>query len=286
MNNTIFMTYKKNIPPIVFDRWKNLNKLYNIDFSLDNDCIFFLNKYLNKYIANLFKKIKIGMYKADLWRLCKLYINGGIYADVDLVPHINMNILDKDITFYSCLAIDKNSIFQAFIMNNSTPKDPLLLCFIVSFLQNNPYNYHNGPTFDMYNCISYNLNNIKLMPEIKYKLSTIRIPIIVGSSIKNNKEINLFYFPDDIEYTIQVKHHIYADTFNFKIKNNILYINRTDTNTGWGQKLIIDICIKANKSIYLFEEKSYNTSDIYTCYISYKGKNIIDSRDINYKNGW
>ena len=28
MNNTIFMTYKKNIPPIVFDRWKNLNKLY------------------------------------------------------------------------------------------------------------------------------------------------------------------------------------------------------------------------------------------------------------------
>ena len=42
MNKTIYMTYKKNIPPFVFYRWKMLNKEYNIDFSLDDDCIHFL----------------------------------------------------------------------------------------------------------------------------------------------------------------------------------------------------------------------------------------------------
>ena len=42
VNKTIFMTYKKKIPDIVFDRWKKLNPDYNIVFSLDNDCINFL----------------------------------------------------------------------------------------------------------------------------------------------------------------------------------------------------------------------------------------------------
>jgi len=53
------------------------------------------------------------MYKADLWRLCKLYIHGGVYADVDLVPYINIDNLDKDITFYSCISDSNDGIFQA-----------------------------------------------------------------------------------------------------------------------------------------------------------------------------
>lgn len=35
----IFMTYKKPIPERVGNRWKGLNPEYEIDFSLDNDCI-------------------------------------------------------------------------------------------------------------------------------------------------------------------------------------------------------------------------------------------------------
>jgi len=53
----------------------------------------FLKNNFNGYIVNLFKVIHIGMYKADLWRLCKLYIHGGVYSDVDLVPYINIDTL-------------------------------------------------------------------------------------------------------------------------------------------------------------------------------------------------
>jgi len=84
-NKTIYFTYKKECPNFVFQRWKKLNKDYDINFSLDDDCISFLIEHFNYYIADLFMKIPQGMYKADLWRLCKLYINGGVYADVDLV---------------------------------------------------------------------------------------------------------------------------------------------------------------------------------------------------------
>ena len=131
VNKTIYMTYKKEIPDIVFNRWKLLNKEYKMELSLDHDCIHFLKQHFNDYIAELFSKIPRGMYKADLWRLCKLYICGGVYADVDLVPYLDMDKLDKDITFYSCLGINGTSIFQAFMLNYK-PKSPLILQFIIS----------------------------------------------------------------------------------------------------------------------------------------------------------
>jgi len=65
-NKTIYMTYKKEIPDIVFKRWNLLNKEYKIDLSLDKDCIKFLEDNFNDYIVNIFLKIPQGMFKADL----------------------------------------------------------------------------------------------------------------------------------------------------------------------------------------------------------------------------
>ena len=42
MNKTIYMTYKKSVPQVVFDRWTALNKEYKMELSLDNDCVDFL----------------------------------------------------------------------------------------------------------------------------------------------------------------------------------------------------------------------------------------------------
>ena len=126
------MTYKKPIPKIVYKRWKKYNPLYNIELSLDDECVLFLERYINQFVASLFNYIPRGMYKADLWRLCKLYINGGVYADVDLIPYLNIDNLNKDITFYSCLTPKTNSIFQAFMVNFSKPRNNLILIFLFS----------------------------------------------------------------------------------------------------------------------------------------------------------
>ena len=114
----IYMTYKKEIPVLVFDRWLELNKDYNIDFSLDIDCINFLKINFNEYVVDLFKTIPVGMYKADLWRLCKLYMNGGVYSDVDIVPYLNLDTLSKDISFYSSISINHVNIFQVIIYSS------------------------------------------------------------------------------------------------------------------------------------------------------------------------
>ena len=282
VNKTIYMTYKKNVPDKVFNRWKELNPNYNIDFSLDNECIEFLKQNFNKYIVNLFKVIHIGMYKADLWRLCKLYIHGGVYADIDLVPYINIDNLDKDVTFYSCISDDNNSIFQAFMINFSKPKNPLILHFIVSFLLNNPYKYLNAPTYDMYNCIKYNLNNEVINPDTKYNINEIKINVFVGTSSINTKKINLFYFPNDISYTIKYSH---SERFNFKIENNCLYVTKIDniSEVGWNYPHYVDICINSNETIYLFKESMNGCLE--NASVTHNNIKILDSRDIEYHNG-
>jgi hypothetical protein len=292
VNKTIYMTYKKNVPDKVFDRWKKLNPDYNIDFSLDDECVNFLKNNFNDYIVNLFKVIKEGMYKADLWRLCKLYIHGGVYADVDLVPYINIDSLDKEVSFYSCISDINNSIFQAFIVNFSKPKNPLILHFILSYLLNNPYQYSLGPTFDMYNCIKYNLNNQNIKHDTKYNINEIKINIFVGSSNMHTKIINLFYFPTDVSYTIKLvmKNNPHSDRFDCRIENNYLYVTRIDNTSdiGWAHPHSVDICIKSNETIYLFKEKVLKKNVLTSAIVTHNNTKILDSRDPEYLNnkGW
>ena len=287
MNKTIYMTYYKNVPEIVFDRWTDLNDDYNIDFSLDNDCIDFLRENFNDYVADLFLGIPKGMYKADLWRLCKLYINSGVYADVDLIPYINLDKLDKKITFYSCLALDKISIFQAFMINFSKPKNPLILQFLISFLLNNPYTYQNGPCHDIFNCLTYNLNGMQIDANTKYQIKEVKINVKIGTSDINIKKINLYFFPDDIKYCIKLNEENIVENFIFTIENNYLIVTRLDKKSGWNKNYSVDICIESNESIYLFEECG-NFNNILNCYVSMNDMKILDSRDINYfeNKGW
>jgi len=288
MKKTIYMTYKKIVPDRVFSRWFELNKDYNIDFSLDNDCISFLEKNFNTYVADLFKRIDKGMYKADLWRLCKLYIHGGVYADVDLVPYIDIDSLDKNVSFYSCLSISNKSIFQAFMINFTKPKNPLILHFIISFLLNNPYTYPEGPTIDMYNCLKYNLNDGCILPEKKYEIYEIKIKVQIGDSPTNVKYINLHYFPDDIIYSIHLHDNPYNDSFHYEIKDNFLIVKRNDIDSGWGYNHHIDICIVCQESFYLFKENMGENNYWPTSYVTRENKKILDSRDMDYfyNKGW
>lgn len=287
INRTIYMTYKKLVPQIVYNRWKKRNPSYNIELSLDAECILFLEQYINRFVASLFNYIPRGMYKADLWRLCKLYINGGVYADVDLVPHLNIDNLNKDITFYSCLTPKTKSIFQAFMINFSKPRNNLILIFLLSFLINKPFEKLNGPTFDMYDCIKYNLDGVDPEPFVRYDLEEVKIKIDVGSSDKNVKKINLYYFPPYIKYRIKLKENTSDNKFTYRIYNNILFVKRVDVNSGWDYEHSLDICIQSKESIFLFKE-DWEGEDWVHASVTLGPKKILDSRDINYhrNRGW
>lgn len=283
MNKTIYMTYNKNVPKIVFDRWIALNKEYKIELSLDNECIDFLKLHFNDYLVDLFIKIPEGMYKADLWRLCKLYIYGGVYADIDLVPYLDIETLDPDITFYSCLSIINRSIFQAFMISKE-PRSPLILSFIISFLLYNPYLYPIGPCNQMYECIKYSLDNEDIISEKRYDINKVKINIQIGSSDTNIKEIDLHFFPDDIKYNVKLIDNDHNDSFDFFIKDNKLIIKRLDETHGWGHNHYVDIILQSSQSIFLFKENSGSNNDWVTSFVSLNNEKILDSRDLEYFN--
>jgi hypothetical protein len=281
------MTYKKPVPQLVYNRWKTRNPTYNIELSLDDECILFLEQYITRFVASLFNYIPRGMYKADLWRLCKLYMNSGVYADVDLIPHLNIDNLSKDITFYSCLTPKTKSIFQAFMINFSKPRNNLILIFLLSFLINKPFEKMNGPTFDMYDCIKYNLDGVDPEPFVRYDLEEVKIKIDVGSSDKNVKKINLYYFPPYIKYRIQLKENTTDNKFTYRIYNNILFVKRVDANSGWDYEHSLDIYIQSKESIFLFKEDWQGENWVHAS-VTLGSKKILDSRDINYhrNHGW
>jgi hypothetical protein len=224
------------------------------------------------------------MYKADLWRLCKLYINGGIYADVDLVPYLNLDSLEKDVTFYSSISIDNASIFQAFIVNHR-PKSGLIYLMLLSLLLNKPYDRVNGPTYDMYNVLKYNIETLE--PFKKYHLSECKLEIKIGSSSTNEKKINLFYFPLE-EYDIQLKPNGFNDLFEFSVKNNVLNVKRIDNDEGWGHDHSCDLIIKEREVVYLFKEIIGPNNRWQTSSVHDKDVKILDSRDMEYhrNGGW
>ena len=288
-NRVIHMTYSRPVPDKVLGRWQELNPDYKTVMSYDKDCIDFLQQHFGSYVASLFVKIPEGCYKADLWRLCKLYVEGGAYADVDLVPHLNLEALDGDVTFYSCLSARPGTIFQA-LMVVSKSRSPLILAFIVSFLLNNPHNYFLGPTTDMYKCLQYNVDMEVLLPETKYVLREVKIPVDIGSSESNNKLINLRCLPADVAKIARVEicSHPCADAFEFELLNNYLLVKRVDADLGWTHAHSCNICIPVDETILLFPEHLGENGDWVTSYVTHQGQKILDSRDLEYhqNKGW
>lgn len=83
---SIYQTwYTKNLPPKMqntVELLKKQNPAFTHYLYDDNDCREFIKANFQEDILNAYDSLIPGAYKADLWRLCILYINGGIYMDI------------------------------------------------------------------------------------------------------------------------------------------------------------------------------------------------------------
>jgi hypothetical protein len=68
------------------EKLKEQNPNYSHYIYDDNECREFIKGHFNDNVVTTFDKLIPGAYKADLWRYCILYINGGIYLDIKYEP--------------------------------------------------------------------------------------------------------------------------------------------------------------------------------------------------------
>lgn len=131
----IYQSWKtKNVPEKfrdIVERTKNMNPEYEYELWDDADCRRFLLDNFGKNYANAFDVLIPGAFKCDFWRYAVLYINGGVYMDMDMSPEIPFRELltEKD-ELVSIVDINnkgqpKSAIYQAFIA--CRPKHPIML---------------------------------------------------------------------------------------------------------------------------------------------------------------
>jgi mannosyltransferase OCH1-like enzyme len=119
--------YTKELPDKMKERVELL-KYQNPKFEHylfdDNDCREFIKDNFDVAVLNAYDTLIPGAYKADLWRLCVLYINGGIYMDIKLKCINGFKLIEltekshyvKDrhspLTIYNALLVSqKNNLF-------------------------------------------------------------------------------------------------------------------------------------------------------------------------------
>jgi mannosyltransferase OCH1-like enzyme len=79
--------YTKHLPPKMRERvelLKSQNPRFAHHLYDDNDCRQFIKTHFKPDVLEAFDKLIPGAYKADLFRLCILFIKGGIYMDIKL----------------------------------------------------------------------------------------------------------------------------------------------------------------------------------------------------------
>jgi len=157
----------KKIPLKIFQTWhtkflpkhmidatsslKNNNKEFEYYLYDDQDCVQFIARNFDKEVVHTYCSLIPGAYKADLWRLCILYMYGGIYLDIKF-RHVNdfklINLTDKEhYAIDRSIAIDRNDpqknivpIYNGLMI--SYPKNKKLLDGINKIVENTQNKYY------------------------------------------------------------------------------------------------------------------------------------------------
>ena len=137
--------FEPEFESMLINSWKQLNPTYEYVLFDDNEIDQFIKDNFDISIYSAYKNIIPGANKADLFRYCYLYINGGVYVDIDTlcIGTLDKFIpLDADFVVPIDLNVNPNegkyNLFNAFIA--SIPKHPILLnCIskICNFVTNN-----------------------------------------------------------------------------------------------------------------------------------------------------
>jgi mannosyltransferase OCH1-like enzyme len=145
----IYQTWMTKVLPEKMAKSIEKIKIANPEFEHklfdDTDCRNFIINNFNDNVLYAYDNLIPGAFKADLWRYCVLYINGGIYLDVKYEPINNfkfMDLIDKDYFVLDRPSFFKGliGIYNAFII--SQPNNPIFLKLIKAIIDNVKNKYY------------------------------------------------------------------------------------------------------------------------------------------------
>jgi mannosyltransferase OCH1-like enzyme len=125
---------------------KNLNPRFNHQLFDDNDCREFIKNNFESNVLHAFDSLIPGAYKADLWRYCVLYKNGGIYLDIKYKPLNNFRFITMTEKEHWVLDADKNGVYNALMV--CKPGNEILLKAINKIVENVKNKYYGNSSLE------------------------------------------------------------------------------------------------------------------------------------------
>jgi len=265
-----------------------LNPEYEYYYFNDEQCRTFIKKNYKKETLDAYDLLVPGAYKADLFRYCYLYINGGCYFDCKMILLYPLRtIINQDEEYILVRDGDNRSIYNAVMLFNKRVENLLHLInhitdnvlnrvrlsndleltgpkIICNFFNNYNFNLQHVLTGVNYNDYKnyFVVENNNLKRKILYKffngyynnyLHTISYKVLFDK--------NEVYYCNRLEvdnYIIYIYPHNTNDRFDFSFYDkNLLRITRIDNDSGWGQNMKIKI-INEDTNI----EKKYDIGSI------------------------
>lgn len=137
----------------LFKEIKENNPDISIKYFDDEKIEAFLKRHFNDQVINTYYKLKPGAYKADLFRYCVLYVNGGVYGDL---TQTYLKPIDKLVDFErDCLVLTKDLIYPPHNTNGlaisfmaAVKGLPIFKEAIDQIIQNVENNYYGETTLD------------------------------------------------------------------------------------------------------------------------------------------
>ena len=122
------------LPPRVIRTARAFSPGFVHTYFSDATCVKFLEKNYGPRYVQRFLELRSGAHKADLFRYCYLYKNGGVYMDIDLEPKVDIAKVMEGVppgTIVTCLEPRRTGIFQAFLA--APPGHPIFKTLISEF---------------------------------------------------------------------------------------------------------------------------------------------------------
>lgn len=95
------------------EKWKKLNPEYEIKLFDDTLCRKMIEENYPQLYVSIFDYLEDGPIKADFWRLCVLYLHGGVYADSDIEPFVKIDdFVEPSADFVICSTYEKEYSFN------------------------------------------------------------------------------------------------------------------------------------------------------------------------------
>jgi mannosyltransferase OCH1-like enzyme len=203
--NIICTWREKDVSKTLLNYSTTVMKEMNLDYTFtifdDNECRDFIANHFDSTILKAYDDIIPAAFKADLWRYCYLYINGGVYLDIKTVCAKPLNAILHNKEILLIRDINNEWIYNGII--GVPPAHPLIKIALdesVKMIQGRNYGTHildiTGPrlfarAFNIW--LTRNINTPIYTNILEDKISWATVDDLYHNYIRNNSGQTIFY---------------------------------------------------------------------------------------------